>query len=291
MTTVDIILFCYKQEQYIEQALRSIYAQELPKDVTARIIVADDCSPDDTLKIIKRISSESPFPMEFLPEESNMGISKNYKRSFAATKADYVAILEGDDYWLPNHLKQHIEFLRKHRKYSMSINSITFLEEGKSFLSGWAYPNSYVAISVEDQIACGNQLGNLTACVFRGDYLRALPAELFDQYIADWELGILIAQNGPICKFRESTSVYRVNPHGQWTQCDMRERTRSRIESINLMNAMTNYKYCSQFMIVQQRIENSEPFSIVPYSRGMRIRIACRSFAKRIKNIFGQNHG
>lgn len=285
MTTVDIILFCYKQEQYIEQALRSIYAQELPDGVSARIIVADDCSPDKTLEIIKLLAPESPFPMTFLPEEPNMGISKNYKRSFAATTADYVAILEGDDYWLPNHLKQHIEFLRKHRKYSMSINSITFLEEDKSYLPGWAYPTSRVSISVEEQIACGNQLGNLTACVFRGDYLCALPAELFDQYIADWEIGILIAQNGPICKYKESTSVYRLNPHGQWTQCDMCERTRSRINTINLMNAMTNYKYRTQFAIVQQRIENNGPFSIVPYSRSMRIRIACRSFLKRIKNL------
>lgn len=291
MTTIDIILFCYNQEQYIEQALRSIYAQELPENVSARIIVADDASPDNTLAIIKRLSPESPFPVLFLPEEPNIGISKNYKRSFAATTADYVAILEGDDYWLPNHLVQHVEFLRKHQKYSMSINSITFLEEGKSFLSGWAYPTSSVSISVEEQIACGNQLGNLTACVFRGDYLRILPAELFNQYIADWEIGILIAQNGPICKFRESTSVYRLNPHGQWTQCDMNERTRSRINSINQMNAMTNYKYRSQFKIVQQRIENHGQFSIVPYSRSMRIRIACRSFAKQIKNIFRQNHG
>ena len=286
MKSIDIILFCYKQEQYIEQALRSIYAQELPDGVSARIIVADDCSPDKTLEIIKRLAPESPFPMMFLSEEPNMGISKNYKRSFAATTADYVTILEGDDYWLPNHLKQHVEFLRKHRKYSMSINGITSLKDGKSFLSGWAYPTSYVAISVEDQIACGNQLGNLSACVFRGDCLRALPTELFDQYIADWEIGILIAQNGPICKFRESTSVYRLNPHGQWTQCDMSERTRSRINTINLMNAMTNYKYRSQFRIVKQRIENNEPFSIVPYSRSMRIRIACRSFLKSIKYLF-----
>ena len=54
MTTIDIILFCYNQEQYIEQALRSIYAQELPEGVSARIIVADDCSPDKTLEIDRK---------------------------------------------------------------------------------------------------------------------------------------------------------------------------------------------------------------------------------------------
>ena len=97
MTTLDIILFCYNQEQYIEKAISSIYEQKLPNGAAARIIVADDSSKDNTLAIIKRLVPESPFPVVFLPEEPNMGISKNYKRSFAATQADYVAILEGDD--------------------------------------------------------------------------------------------------------------------------------------------------------------------------------------------------
>lgn len=285
MTTIDIILFCYKQEQYIEQALRSIYAQELPKDVTARIIVADDCSPDETLNIIKRLASESPFPIEFLPEEPNLGISKNYKRSFAATKAEYVAILEGDDYWMPNHLAQHVEYLNKHRRYSMSINTITFLQGEYSQHSRWAYTTPTVAISIDEQIACGNQLGNLSACVFRGKYIRNLPEGLFEMNIADWEIGILIAQNGPICKFKESTSVYRLNSNGQWSQLGMTEKTRSRISTIINMDTLTNHMYHTAFEYVRKRIENNGPFSITPYSFNSRVRIYIHIILKRIKHF------
>lgn len=285
MISVDLILFCYNQEQYIEQALRSIYEQELPKDLSVRIIVADDCSSDGTLSVIKHLAEESPFPVIFLPAEPNMGISKNYKRSFAATEADYVAILEGDDYWLPNHIAQHVDFLQTHRKYSMSINSITFLESGNLNNLGWAYPMSYVSISVKEQIACGNQLGNLSACVFRGEYMRNLPSCLFDTNIADWEIGILMATRGPICKYKQSTSVYRLNSSGQWSQLDMTERTCSRISTINNMEKFTNYKYHSEFETVRKRIENGGQFSIVPYSFETRVLLLCHVLIKKLKQV------
>lgn len=219
MTTIDIILFCYKQEQYIEQALRSIYAQELPKNVSTRIIVADDASPDNTLAIIKRLAPESPFPMIFLPKEPNMGISMNYKRSFAATKAEYVAILEGDDYWQPNHLKQHVTFLQSHSECSMSANLVVTLYEPSNSFSPekWVYQSeSYTRVTLKQQIAEGNHLGNLSACMFRGELVRKLPNDLFDMKIADWMIGIMMAEKGDLGILKDSTSVYRVKASGEW---------------------------------------------------------------------------
>lgn len=250
MKTVDIILFCFKQEQYIQQALRSIYAQELPKDVTARIIVADDCSPDDTLKIIKRISSESPFPMEFLPEEPNMGISKNYKRSFAATNAEYVAVLEGDDYWLPNHLTQHIEFLQNHPECSMSMNEITFMQEstGDMHIGMMVKDNSeYMLVDVHKQIIGGNQLGNLSACVFKGRYLRELPETLYELPIADWMLGVMMAQRGEIGIIKGSTNVYRVKASGVWAGRSKWKQHKEMLKEADMYDKFQNGNYHAEW--------------------------------------------
>lgn len=256
-TTIDIILFCYKQEQYIEKALRSIYAQELPKEVEARIIVADDCSPDNTLNIIKRLASESPFPVEFLPEEPNMGISKNYKRCFAATKAEYVAILEGDDYWLPNHLTQHIEFLQNHPECSMSMNEITFLHEETGEIE---YGNrirkagyTYEMVDVRKQITEGNQLGNLTACMFRGDYLRELPETLYELPIADWMLGVMLAQRGDIGIIKGSTSVYRVKASGVWAGRSKWKQHKIMIRYANMYDKFQNGKYHKEWCEFKHR--------------------------------------
>ena len=257
MTTIDIILFCYNQEQYIEQALRSIYAQELPNDVLARIIVADDASPDNTLALIKRLAPESPFPMMFLSEEPNMGISKNYKRSFAATTDDYVAILEGDDYWLLNHLAQHLEFLNAHPECSMSMNEITFLHEATGEMEcGNRFRRKDTTcemVDVKKQITEGNQLGNLSACVFRGDYLRELPETLYEMPIADWMLGVMIAQRGDIGIIKGSTSVYRVKASGVWAGRSRWKQYRIMIRYADMYDNFQNGKYHTEWREFKHR--------------------------------------
>lgn len=287
MITIDIILICYNQEQYIEQALRSIYAQDLPGGVSARIIVADDSSPDSTLAIIKRLVSESPFPMIFLPEEPNMGLRMNYKRSFAATEADYVAILEGDDYWLPNHLMQHLRFLRWHPRYTLSINQLQFWEEEKGLIdTSWPYIVPYISVLIRDQIECGNQLGNLSACVFRGKYLRMLPDSFYELNFADWELGMFVAQYGPMARLREVTSIYRVKPSGQWVRLSSKERAASRIATIDEMDELLEKKYHDSFLIVRNRVERGGQFSYTECPKISMFLIALRAKLKSIKHTF-----
>ena len=288
MITVDIILICYNQEQYIEQALRSIYEQHLAKAVSVRIIVADDASLDDTLAIIKRLAPESPFPITFLPKEHNMGISKNYKRSFAATEADYVAILEGDDYWLPNHLAQHIRFFKWHPRYTLSINNLQFFEEGKGLIDAhWPYIIPYVSISLLQQIKDGNQLGNLSSCVFRGKFLRELPDSFFELDFADWELGMYLAQYGPMAKLREVSSIYRVKSSGQWVKLNDDERAASRIATIDAMDEFFGRKYHDSFLVVRNRVEKKERFSYTNVPMVSVCLVNIKNWLKSIKHFLG----
>lgn len=55
--------------------------QRVDEDVQVRVIVADDCSKDGTLEIIKSCEEKSPFPIGIF-----------------ASGAKYVAMCEGDDY-------------------------------------------------------------------------------------------------------------------------------------------------------------------------------------------------
>lgn len=287
MTTVDIILVCYNQEQYIEQTMHSIYAQELPKGVSARIIVADDASLDNTLAIIKRLASKSPFPIVFLPEEPNMGISKNYKRSFEVAKADYVAILEGDDYWLPNHLAQHIRFLRWHRRHAMSANLFQVLKEPEGLQQvSWPYIVPYISITLQQQIECGNQLGNLSACVFRKSVLDKIPPRFYELAIADWELGMFVSQFGPLGLLKEVSSVYRIKSSGQWVRLNDAERADARISTIDAMDEYFEKQYHDSFLIVRNRVEKRERFSYTKLPLVTECLVSVKNGLKSIKHIF-----
>lgn len=243
---VDIILICYKQEQYIEQALRSIYAQELPKDVSARILVADDASSDDTLAIIKRLAIESPFSVLFLPKEPNMGISKNYQRSFAAADADYVFVLEGDDYWdNANHIVQHVQFLDKHPEISMSMNRFyqTTLDGSSKTLPGWPKDKEFIEVSLEKQIRQGNQLGNLSACCFRSSLLHQLPDDMYAIHVDDFLLGIMMAEFGNFAVLKEPTSVYRCNPNSLWARLSLIGKYRRNMQFAKMYDAYQQKQY------------------------------------------------
>lgn len=270
--TIDIILFCYKQEQYIRQALESILTQEVPTGTRVRLVVADDHSPDNTLGVIRdvyeiqklhtvsvtlcsnpankgEVSVADVVEWVFLPEEPNMGISKNYKRSFAATEGEYVFILEGDDYWLPGHVMQHMAFWQKHPECSMMMNRITGAHEQAdgSFkieeYNGHWYPSDPYMVDLHMQIVEGNQLGNLSGCSFRGDYLRALPEELFEIPIADWMLGVMMAEKGLIGLTKESTHVYRVKASGVWAGNNRWQQHKIMLKDADLYDRFQKGKY------------------------------------------------
>lgn len=246
MKNIDIILICYNQEQYIEQALCGVYMQELPNDVSARIIIADDASPDNTLDIIKRLANKSPFPVTFLPKEPNMGISKNYRRSFAATNGDYVFTLEGDDYWVsPNHIKQHVHFLDNHPDVSMSMNRFyqTTLDGSSKSIPWWPENTEYFEISLEQQISQGNQLGNLSACCFRSSLLHQLPDDIYSIHVDDFLLGIMMAEMGNIAILKDPTSVYRCNLGSMWARLTILGKYRRNMQFARMYDAYQQQRY------------------------------------------------
>jgi len=237
--SVDVILCCYNQDQYIVKALESVLSQKV--NASVRVLVADDGSSDKTFEIIKSYETKSPFPFIYFDNNGNIGMQSNYKRAFEACKSDYTAILEGDDWWSSDsHLAKHIAFLKRHSRYSMSFNSITyyFQEDGTFKVNKWPYNRSHIAIKLCHQLGWGNQIGNLSSCVFRTKLLQALPDKFFKLQFADWELGVMMALKGPIAKLKDSTSVYRINNKGQWSALSTENRMVSEKDALKKLSLL-----------------------------------------------------
>ena len=262
---VDIILCCYSQEQYIAKAVESVLAQDT-EGLECRLIVADDCSPDSTLEIIRSYEQGAEMPFVYLKAESNIGFHANYKRAFEACgNADFVAILEGDDFWhSSDHLKQNVGFLLGHRRFSMSFNNIRVYStaEDKYSASHWPYPKPFWHISLKQQIT-GNRIGNLSACVFRGNLIREIPREFFSLNFSDWELGMFMAQYGPIAILKESTSTYCVNGKGEWTKLDKEQKNLSLERTLNEAEAFFRGKYSNHFTLARRLLEEGK--DLPPY--------------------------
>ncbi|MBQ0075751.1 MAG: glycosyltransferase family 2 protein [Bacteroidales bacterium] len=261
MIDLDIILICYRQESYIEAAVDSILMQEVRSDVRVKLIVADDCSPDKTLSLIKqRLNDKNDGRLlirgvEYLESVRNVGISRNYQRAFAACNGDYIAIMEGDDYWTKKyHLQQHIDFLQAHPECSMSMNRITYTMNGEyKGVDGWQYKKDYHNYSLREQIEWHNLLGNLSATMLRTNCVKCIPEKYFSVYFDDFLLGIALAEYGDLGILKESTSVYRGNSNSLWANMGKCKRIIRHFRHARLYDQLLDYRYHSYWRTNKKR--------------------------------------
>jgi glycosyltransferase involved in cell wall biosynthesis len=252
---INVILITYNQAGYIRQALESLLMQEVSADV--EIIVADDCSSDNTVEIIREYEDKTSFAFTYPAKEHNTGYNKNYQQAFAACTGKYIAIMEGDDYWVKNsHLQNHIDHLERSADASMSYNRHIrlFESQGREEIFDWTGDKDYEPVTT-GQLALGNKIGNLSCCVLRGELIRLLDPELFDMEIADWMLGMYMGQFGPLLYLKDVTSAYRIHDSGQWSRMTEKEQCIRVIELINQYDKYFNYKYTEAFAKHKRRLQ------------------------------------
>lgn len=226
--SVDVLLVTYNHEKYIIHAVESILMQRINPDVECRIVVADDVSSDKTVSLIRALLKNCKWEVTFLPSTTNVGHCLNYKRAFKACSADYVAILEGDDYWCnPYHLQKHLDFLDEHRECVLSSNDPFMLYEDQHRIELWDDTQLIPGVryyGTSEVIYC-NKINGLSTCVIRRDALMHLPQEVFNTTILDWPMYICLSEEGLLCVHNEGTSVYRIQSSGIWSgSCENEKR-------------------------------------------------------------------
>ncbi|HEY8102332.1 MAG TPA: glycosyltransferase, partial [Burkholderiaceae bacterium] len=110
--TVSVCVVTYNQEKYIQDCLLGVLLQTLDADV--EILVGDDASTDKTNEIIQFISEKYPGRIKLFRHEKNLGGCRNYQFLIEQARGDFIAHLDGDDYWLPGKLKRQLAFLENH---------------------------------------------------------------------------------------------------------------------------------------------------------------------------------
>ena len=114
---LSVILITYNHGPYIEKALKSVLAQET--DFPFEVVVGDDCSTDGTQDIIRRIAGENPdVKLNFRSENTGGRPTLNVYETTQKCTGEYLAYLEGDDFWTDTHkLQKQVDCLEAHPEY------------------------------------------------------------------------------------------------------------------------------------------------------------------------------
>ena len=123
MIKVSVAVITYNMANYLPALLDSIFSQKV--DFEYEIVINDDCSPDNSREIIRGYQLRYPGIIRTAYLESNVGGSRNMFEVLNRCKGEYIALLEGDDWWEDeSKLQYQFDFMVEHPEYiGMCCNS------------------------------------------------------------------------------------------------------------------------------------------------------------------------
>ena len=161
---IAVCITTYNQEAFIAQAIESVLAQKCDEPI--RIYIGDDASSDGTQAICERHAQQDKRII-YVRRENNTGLTNNtidlYRR-IIADDCEYIAMLDGDDYWTDSHkLQLQIDYLRCHSEVgyvhtngrTMSGQKTwTFGQIRHSISFGWTIPYTVYFINERNGHIC-----------------------------------------------------------------------------------------------------------------------------------------
>lgn len=121
---VSVIIPVYNASNYIDRTLNSVFSQTY-KNI--EIIIVDDCSTDDTAKIIKEYEKTHSEIIYYL-QEKNMGAGYARNKALELAKGQYVAFLDSDDLWMRDKIQRQLK-LMKNRNCVFCYAAIEMINE------------------------------------------------------------------------------------------------------------------------------------------------------------------
>jgi glycosyltransferase involved in cell wall biosynthesis len=209
---VSVIVPCFKFAEHIGECLSSILIQKT--DFDYEILIRDDHSNDGSEEIIEKFASKHPKVNHFKSTE-NWGFHKNIKFLIEQSKSEYIAYIDGDDFWIDERkLQTQINFLDSNLDYSMCFCGYWIQEDydkSSLHLSGWHGPksNDTDEFTPEDFLN-QNPVNSLTR-VFR-NYNNLFKDYFFDCHINDLPLNFELSKLGKIKFLNYPAGVYRHHP-------------------------------------------------------------------------------
>lgn len=127
--SISVVLVCYNQAAYLEEAMASIQRQSY-QDI--EVIAVDDASSDGSLEVLRSFERDGILNMRVFgaPNGKNRGIVATYTRGISEARGDYIAFLEADDAWSPNYLSEKIKVLEQFPEVGVVFSPCRILRSG-----------------------------------------------------------------------------------------------------------------------------------------------------------------
>jgi glycosyltransferase involved in cell wall biosynthesis len=264
---VSIVCAAFNHEAYIEDALRGFLLQRT--NFPFEIVIHDDASTDNTRAIIERYTDAYPTLIKAVLQTANQYSQGKKPMPLAVghAKGGYVALCEGDDFWLdPAKLQRQFDAMQKHPACDLSFHATAVLRADGTLAHIADYADQVTVIPVDRLIAADGAFCPTVSLMLKRTLFERLPAWYYEKApVGDYYLQIFGALSGGALYLPDVMSVYRSFTAGSWSATLYRkekagiaahaERT---MVCLSELDRFTDYRYSASV----DRARSLQAFSI-----------------------------
>lgn len=243
---VSICCATYNHAPYIRQCIDGFVMQKTI--FPFEILIHDDASTDGTQDVIREYATKYPDLIKPIYQKENQyskGVKVSLTYNYSRAKGKYVALCEGDDYWIdPYKLQKQVDFLESHPDYAMCSHRWNeYFESEKRFSSNIPgdIPAEGRTYTLNDLIHGRWYFQPLTV-VYRRSALDLLHYELYTPS-KDITLFYTLLSNGKGYCFADAMAVYRLHSGGMW--CGLNQDAQ-RLQDIRVKLAIYDVEQTSE---------------------------------------------
>lgn len=257
-STLSVVIPAYNIAEYVGRAIESVLAQTRKPD---EIIVVDDGSTDGTAEVVRKY-----VPKVKYVHQDNRGLAGARNTGIRESTCRWVALLDGDDEWLPDFLEKHLSLLGRNPDLvwsSSNYYSVSHLQQRRApiirpsaaakTLKGLEYfPDFFVAYAM-------GAVGLPDTMVMRRDII--IDVGMYDErlrFAEDWDMWMRVAYRWPqIGYVTDPVALYYLdrpgslmfstpNPEKMKTNCDLMEKHIGLAKDSGRYNS---FRPCAEFML------------------------------------------
>lgn len=230
---VSVVMPTFNHEKFIAKAIQSILDQKTT--FKYELIIGNDHSTDGTTEIINAYAKQYPDTIRIIvPDESKrIYVNKrptgryNLINCLQNANGKYIAICEGDDYWIePLKLQKQVDILEVNPKANLCValnKKININTAEETINPPHAHPQVPL-FSIKDVTS---HYFHTTTYLLRKDPLMKVLGIYPHLLLGDTALRYLLINEGPFIVLNELVSVYRMTGNGLWSSLNSHQRNQS----------------------------------------------------------------
>jgi len=263
---VSICCITYNHEEYIVEAIESFLKQKTNFNI--EILIHDDASTDSTAEIVRIYEEKHPHIIKSVCQTENQyskGVKyMNHTFNFQRAEGKYIAICEGDDYWIdPYKLQKQVDYMEEHEDCTFCFTNGKIVDATSKQRERLFLPYSQISAKYFDDISRTYTVGELALLDFiptASFFFRKASIDKFPDFYyhnnfsaGDKTLSLLLTSQSYGYYINTVTCVYRSNVSGstmtKWKTFNMDQSLKHNqgyLDFFEVMNQYTDYQYTKE---------------------------------------------